>query len=84
MAKRISVILALLLLCLLPSRAQRVDNRYAETWYQYAPAVVDLGLGFTGVKAEHGILDRPEACFDYLYTLPEKDEQMSFLEEAGD
>ena len=58
MAKRVSVILALLLLCLLPSRAQRVDNRYAETWYQYAPAVVDLGLGFTGVKAEHGILDR--------------------------
>ena len=38
---------------------------------------------FRGFCREHGILDRPEACFDYLYTLPEKDEQMSFLEEAG-
>ena len=29
---------------------------------------------------EHGILYRPEECFDYLHTLPEKFRQMSFLD----
>jgi membrane-associated phospholipid phosphatase len=58
MIKRLAVIPLCLLLALLPARAQRVDNRLAETWYQYAPALADIGLGLTGVQAEHGILDR--------------------------
>lgn len=42
--------------------AQFSDNQMWETWVQYAPVVVDLGLGFTGVKCEDGFVDRVMAA----------------------
>jgi len=67
MNRYIAAIFASVLLSALPAKAQRIDNRYAETWYQYAPAVADLGLAFTGVPAKHDLLDRSiELGFAYV------------------
>jgi len=43
-------------------RAQSRDAKYVETYLQYVPVAVDLGLDFTGVKAENRFLDRTIAA----------------------
>ena len=37
---------------------------------------------FRSFCRDRGILYRPEECFDYMHSLPERFRQMSFLEEA--
>ena len=38
---------------------------------------------FRDFCGEHGILCDPDACFEYMNQMPEKEEQLSFLPEGG-
>ena len=49
---------SLLLAAAFPFGAQYVDLHYFETYLQYAPSVVDLGLGLLGVDSKNDFLDR--------------------------
>ena len=58
MYRRLPVIALMLFLACAPVCAQSRDNAFAETYYQYVPHIVDLGLAFTGVQARDGFADR--------------------------
>ena len=55
--RRLTVIL-LALLCCCAARAQKIDDKFVESYTQYVPMVADLGLGLAGVEAKHNFLDR--------------------------
>lgn len=58
MTRSFPVIAVLLVLACAQVHAQSRDNAFAETYYQYAPMALDLGLAFTGVQARDGFVDR--------------------------
>ena len=51
-------------------------EKYRGAYYNQS----ELTELFRSFCREHGILYRPDDCFDYLHTLPEKFRQISFLE----
>lgn len=60
---RKAVTVLLLSLCFLKVDSQEMprdirESRYAETYLQYVPIAMDLGLGFTGVECSHNFMDR--------------------------
>ena len=55
--KALIPVLALVLVCQ-TAPAQSGDASLAESYYQYVPAVADLGLGLVGVKCANGLGDR--------------------------
>ncbi len=64
-----------------PGLKEKYVRTYGNAYELSSPdsaALMDL---FRGFCREHGMLYRPEDCFDYLYTLPDKSRQLSFLDE---
>ena len=62
-----------------------VKDRYIRTYgnaYEIpSPHSTELMALFRSFCRDHGILYRPEECFDYMHTLPDKYRQMTFWEE---
>ena len=62
---------------------QGMKERYCKTFgnsYMVpSPNRTPLMQLFTEFCRQHGIMCRPEECFDYLNSFPEKTRQLSFL-----
>lgn len=63
-----------------PGLKQRYIRTYGNDYYLPSPNEGRLLEVFHTVCREHGIMDTPEACFDYLRTLLEKYEQQSLFD----
>jgi len=59
---------------------QQYIRTYGSAYEVPSPHAAQLMELFRSFCREHGILHRPEECFDYMNTLPAKFEQMSFLD----
>ena len=62
-----------------PGLKERYIRTYGNAYEVPSPRRDALMNLFRSFCRDRGILYRPEECFDYLYTLPEKTQQMSFL-----
>ncbi|MCR4877505.1 MAG: radical SAM protein [Clostridiales bacterium] len=63
-----------------PGLRQQYIRTYGSAYEVPSPHATQLMELFRSFCREHGILHRPEECFDYMNTLPAKFEQMSFLD----
>ena len=54
--------------------------RYGNAYELPSPRAEELNALIAGVCGAHGILHRPEACFEYLRAFPEKFEQLSLFD----
>jgi len=63
-----------------PGLRQQYIRTYGSAYEVPSPHAAQLMELFRSFCREHGILHRPEECFDYMNTLPAKFEQMSFLD----
>ena len=63
-----------------PGLKERYIRTYGNAYEIPSPDSGRLMELFRSFCRDHGILYRPEECFDYMSRLPEKFEQMSFLE----
>ena len=63
-----------------PGLKERYIRTYGGAYEVPSPHRAQLMDLFRTFCREHGILYRPEECFDYLNTLPDRFEQMTFLE----
>ena len=63
-----------------PGLKDRYIRTYGGAYEIPSPRSAQLTDLFRSFCRERGILYRPDECFDYLYTLPEKYRQMTFLE----
>ena len=64
-----------------PGLKEKYISTYGGAYEVPSPHAAELMNLFRTFCRDHGILYRPEECFDYMNTLPEKFEQISFLEE---
>jgi len=64
-----------------PGLKEKYIRTYGNDYEVPSPDSRRLMELFRSFCRDRGILYRPEDCFDYLYHLPEKFEQISFLEE---
>ena len=64
-----------------PGLKEKYIRTYGNAYEVPSPNSEKLTDLFRTFCREHGILCRPEECFDYMNRLPEKFRQMSFLEE---
>ena len=64
-----------------PGLKERYIRTYGNAYEVPSPNSRKLMELFRSFCRDRGILYRPEACFDYMNRLPEKFEQMSFLDE---
>ena len=62
-----------------PGLKERYIRTYGGAYEVPSPRSRELMNLFTSFCREHGILYKPEECFDYLAYLPEKYEQTTFL-----
>ena len=67
-----------------PGLKERYARTYGNAYEIPSPDSERLMKLFEDFCREHGMLYRPEDCFDYLSAYPEKTRQMSFLDAAGD
>ena len=63
----------------LPGLKERYIRTYGGAYEVPSPDRERLMKLFADFCRDHGILYRPEECFDYMYTFPEKYQQMTFL-----
>ena len=63
-----------------PGLKEKYIRTYGNAYEVPSPRSAELTELFRSFCREHGILYRPDDCFDYLHTLPEKFRQISFLE----
>ena len=63
-----------------PGMKERYIRTYGNAYEVPSPHSARLTDLFRTFCREHGILYRPEECFEYMHTLPEKFEQMTFLD----
>ena len=63
-----------------PGLKQKYIRTYGNAYELPSPDSRELMDLFRSCCREHGILYRPEECFDYLQTLPERYEQMTLAE----
>lgn len=63
-----------------PGLKEQYIRTYGNAYEVSSPNSRELMNLFRSFCREHGIMYRPEECFDYLNHLPEKFEQMSFLD----
>ena len=65
-----------------PGLKERYISTYGNAYEVPSPRSKQLMDLFRSFCRDRGILYRPEGCFDYMHSLPERFRQMSFLEEA--
>ena len=63
-----------------PGLKERYVRTYGNAYEVPSPNREPLMRLFRSFCGEHGILYRPEECFEYMNTLPEKFRQISFLD----
>ena len=63
-----------------PGLKERYIRTYGNAYEVPSPRSAELMTLFRTFCREHGILHRPDECFSYLHTLPERFEQTSFLD----
>lgn len=63
-----------------PGLKEKYIRTYGGTYEVTSPDSRELMNLFRSFCRDHGILYRPEECFEYMQTLPEKYEQMTLLE----
>ena len=63
-----------------PGLKRRYMLRYGNAYELPSPREEELNALIAGVCGAHGILHRPEACFEYLRAFPEKFEQLSLFD----
>ena len=63
-----------------PGLKERYIRTYGNAYEVPSPNRTELMEVFCSFCRDHGILYRPDDCFDYMYRLPEKFEQISFLD----
>ena len=64
-----------------PGMKERYIRTYGNAYEVPSPHSAKLMALFRSFCREHGILYKPEECFDYMQTLPDKYRQMTFWEE---
>ena len=64
-----------------PGMKERYIRTYGNAYEVPSPYSAELMTLFRSFCREHGILYKPEECFDYMQTLPDKYRQMTFWEE---
>ncbi|MBP5383622.1 MAG: radical SAM protein [Lachnospiraceae bacterium] len=62
-----------------PGLKQKYIRQYGNAYELPSPHAKELMAMFRETCREHGILYRPEECFDYLFAFPELYEQMSLM-----
>ena len=62
-----------------PGLKERYIRTYGNAYELSSPDAEPLMALFRSFCRDHGILYRPEECFDYLHRFPEQFRQMSFL-----
>ena len=67
-----------------PRLKEQYIRTYGNAYEVPSPRSRELMDLFRSFCRDHGILYRPDDCFDYMHTLPEKVRQMSFLEGLPD
>ena len=63
-----------------PGLKRRYMLRYGNAYELPSPRAEELNALIAGVCGVHGMLYRPEACFEYLRAFPEKFEQLSLFD----
>lgn len=63
-----------------PGLKERYIRTYGSSYEVPSPHRKQLMELFRSFCREHGILYRPEECFDYMNTLPDRFQQITFLE----
>lgn len=63
-----------------PGMKTRYIQRYGNAYELPSPRARELRALFHSICAENGILDTPEACFEYMYDFPENKAQMSLFD----
>ena len=58
---------------------ERYIRTYGSAYEVPSPNAGPLMNLFTSFCRDHGMMYRPDDCFEYMHTLPEKYRQMSFL-----
>ena len=64
-----------------PGVKEKYIRTYGNAYEVPSPHSVELMALFRSFCRDHGILYRPEECFDYMQTLPDKYRQMTLWEE---
>ena len=63
-----------------PGMKERYIRTYGNAYELPSPRARELRALFHSICAENGILDTPEACFEYMYDFPENKAQMSLFD----
>ena len=63
-----------------PGLKEQYVRRYGNAYELPSPRTRELMGLFHRMCADNGILSTPEACFEYMYRLPEKQTQMSLFD----
>lgn len=66
-----------------PGLKERYIRTYGNAYEIPSPNSGELMRLFRSFCGEQGIMDTPEACFDYLNVLPEKFQQISFWDKSS-
>ena len=64
-----------------PGLKERYARTYGNAYEVPSPRSAELMKLFRDFCLEHGMMYRPDDCFGYMSSLPEKFEQMTFLDE---
>ena len=64
-----------------PGMKERYARTYGNAYEVPSPRSAELMRLFRDFCREHGMMYRPEDCFDYMNCMPEKFRQMTFLNE---
>ena len=63
-----------------PDMKEQYIRTYGNAYELPSPRARELRVLFHSICAENGILDTPEACFEYMYDFPENKAQMSLFD----
>ena len=63
-----------------PGMKEHYIRTYGNAYELPSPRARELRALFHSICAENGILDTPEACFEYMYDFPENKAQMSLFD----
>lgn len=63
-----------------PGMKEKYIRIYGNAYELPSPNTGELTKVFKSICSAHGLLDSPEKCFNYMYELPEKYEQLSLFD----